>query len=448
MVKSADPAARERFLREGPTSASFSHPNAITVFDAGEDDGDLYIVMEVVEGPSLAGWLASKGPLPIDDAVRIARQVLAALAAAHAAGIVHRDVKPANVLLGDDGVAKLADFGIAKRFDELDDSVTGTGTVIGTPRYLAPEQALGAPITPATDVYAMGLLLFEMLTGRSPFPGASPVAVVIAQQSHPAADVRSLRADVPPLLAAIVARALNADPLARFPGAAEMAADLASASSLLRQGSFQEGVETQLIHVAAAPIVDVRSGETQLMPIAAGAAMPAEVIPTSGPPAAPLLRDTKRRFPLAAAVVALALLVAVGYALAGQGSGHLAIPQAAAARITATTTNAPAPAPVALPAAAILPLVGEVIPGFPMTTDLAVFLQQLKGDPSAAGSSSGAIANELSKVLAEHSARKQGERAKELRKHLAAWVSAGEVNPAIAAALDPLLAPLADAAGK
>ncbi len=160
----------------------------MTVFDAGEDDGDLFIVMELVDGPSLAHHLARTGPPPIDETVRLAVQVLSVLAAAHAAGIVHRDVKPANILIAADGETKLADFGIAKRFDDLDASVTSVGTVIGTPRYLAPEQALGLPVTPATDVYAMGIVLFEMLTGRLPFEADSPAAAALARQSRPAPD--------------------------------------------------------------------------------------------------------------------------------------------------------------------------------------------------------------------------------------------------------------------
>ena len=449
MVSSADPAARERFLREGPTSASFSHPSAVTVFDAGEDDGDLYIVMELVEGPSLAARLASEGRLPIDDAVRITHEVLSALAAAHAAGIVHRDVKPANVLLGGDGVAKLADFGIAKRFDELDDSVTRTGTVIGTPRYLAPEQALGAPVTPASDVYSMGLLLYEMLSGCTPFPGTSPVAVVMAQQSQAAPDVRLLRADVSSLLAATVARALARDPSARFTSAADMAIDLDAAWSPPSSGPSQSAIDTQVIHVAEVPAaevgaVGVRSGETQIMPVAAATA-----VPVISADAVPVVRERKRRFPRMAGVVAVLLLVAVGYALVGQGRGQLAIPQSAVDQLTATTvTAAAAQSAVAAPASVGLPLVSEIIAGFPGTTDPSVFLQQLRVDPTVVGSSGQALADELAKVLAERSARKQRDRAKELRNHLVTWVNAGDLNPAIAAALDPLLAPLAEAALK
>ena len=150
-----------------------------------------------------------------------------------------------------------------------------------------------------------------------------------------------------------------------------------------------------------------------------------------------------------AGVVAVLLLVAVGYALAGQGRGQLAIPQSAVDQLTATTvTAAAAQSAVAAPASVGLPLVSEIIAGFPGTTDPSVFLQQLRVDPTVVGSSGQALADELAKVLAERSARKQRDRAKELRNHLVTWVNAGDLNPAIAAALDPLLAPLAEAALK
>ncbi len=149
-IATADPEAKRRFVREARSSAGFTHPHAVTVFDAGEADGELFIVMELVDGPSLAEAMAERGPLPEGDAVRIATQVLSALGAAHASGIVHRDVKPANILLDARGDAKLADFGIAKRFDDLTDSLTATGLIVGTLRYLSPEQARGEPISPAS----------------------------------------------------------------------------------------------------------------------------------------------------------------------------------------------------------------------------------------------------------------------------------------------------------
>ena len=171
-----DPVVRERFRREARTSARFAHPNAVATYDAGEADGQLFLVMELVDGPSLARRLAAEGPLDMARACTSADAVLAALQAAHAAGIVHRDVKPANILLGRNGDVKLADFGIAKRLDDYSSELTGTGHFVGTPKYLAPEQLSGDPVTAATDVYATGVVLYEMVTGVAPFDAPTPLA--------------------------------------------------------------------------------------------------------------------------------------------------------------------------------------------------------------------------------------------------------------------------------
>ena len=440
LVGSADPAGRERFLREGPVAASFNHPNAVTVFDAGQDGSDLYIVMELVVGPSLAELLARRGPLAIDEATRIATQVLDALASAHAVGIVHRDVKPANVLLNADGMAKLADFGIAKRFDELEDSVTRVGTVIGTPRYLAPEQATGASVTPASDVYAMGILLFEMLTGCTPFPGDSPIAVIAAQQSHPARDVRSLRPEVSPQLAATVARALQRSPADRYPSAVEMAADLDDVSSPESALSASD-IATQLIQVAAVGAIGVRSGETQLLPVAGRVAAP-ESVP------ALVVRPPRHRFPRRAVLLAavIALLVGVGYVVSGPGLGGLTNTRFPFGASSTLTTNSAGSGATLAPVA--LPLVSEILAGFPVTDDAQVFLQQIQRDPALVGTAGAKLADELDKVLGERAVKKQRDRARQLREHLVKWVSTSELNPAIAAALDLLLAPLAEATGK
>ncbi|MDQ3469192.1 MAG: serine/threonine protein kinase, partial [Actinomycetota bacterium] len=203
-----DPLGRERFVREARSSAGFSHPNAVAVYDAGDADGSLFLVMELVDGPSLATALAD-GPLPLGRAVSVADDVLAALGAAHAAGIVHRDVKPGNILLGRDGRAKLADFGIAKRLDDLSGDLTLTGQFVGTPRYLAPEQVVGEPVTAATDLYAVGVVLFEMVSGRPPFDAGTPLATAIAHRDAPIPDVRmAAGAELPEHVAATIELAL------------------------------------------------------------------------------------------------------------------------------------------------------------------------------------------------------------------------------------------------
>lgn len=435
VAATADPAGRERFLREGQTTAGFSHRHAVTVFDAGEDDGDLYIVMELVDGLSLAEHLARTGPLPIDETVRIAGQVLSALAAAHAAGIVHRDVKPANILIGADGEIKLADFGIAKRFDDLDASVTATGMVIGTPRYLAPEQALGGAPTPASDVYSMGIVLFEMLTGRLPFESDFTMAAALAQQSATAPDVRALRPDAPAALAAVVAGALAAQPGERPATAAELLTALNAASS-------SAGAQPTQVMTPPMRVTDTRSGATQLFPSAtlnAGSQLPHT---STGRSAAVLF-------------AILLVLLGVGIAAATLGGDDPVDPVADQAVATAatepvatgpsdtepSTTEPLATEPLATQPPATQPPATEILPGFPATKDLEVFLEQVERNPDLLGESGEELADDLRKVI-EARGTKQRHEAEDLRNALDEWANEGKIPPAIAEALDELLATL------
>lgn len=446
-VATADPAGRERFLREGRTTAGFSHRNAVTVFDAGEDAGELYIVMEFVDGPSLAERLAQNGPLPVDEMVRISREVLLALAAAHAAGIVHRDVKPANILLGADGDAKLADFGIAKRFDDLGASVTSTGMVIGTPHYLAPEQALGHAATPATDVYSMGVVMFEMLTGQRPFDTAPLVADADGSQQSTALRLRTLRPGAPAALAAVVASALATQPVERPATATALLVALAAASSP---------------QVESTRVVE----PTLIMPASAGS-MP------DGPAATEVLRSapsnaghsaTERSSGRTAVLLFVGLLVFLGGAVAAAtlGSPDVADRDVLTAAATstlsvpadttplATAPAAPAttvPVTIAITAQAVEVVVPEptmvtLVPGFPVTDDLEVFLFQVESDPDLLGQSGAELADELRKVM-ELRGVEQREAAQKLQEELAKWVDDGEIPSAIGEALDELLAPLA-----
>jgi len=224
-----DEALRARFRREAIAAAKLGHPDIVATYDTGEDGDVAYIVMELVDGPTLRSVLDEHGPLPVARALRIAREVAAALDHAHRHGVVHRDIKPANVLLPADGPVKVTDFGIAKAAGASD--LTRTGTVVGTARYLAPEQVEGAGSDARTDVYAVGLLLYEMLLGRLPFGGDTEMAAAIARVTAAAPSVRSSRADVPPEVDAVVARCLERDPAARFQNAAELAAALDAAGA-------------------------------------------------------------------------------------------------------------------------------------------------------------------------------------------------------------------------
>jgi eukaryotic-like serine/threonine-protein kinase len=213
----------ERFRREARAVAQLAHPNIVTVIDRGEEAGRQFIVFEYVEGDDLKQVIEKAGPLPIDQVVELGSEIAAALAFAHERGIVHRDVKPQNVLLSE-GRAKVTDFGIARSLD-VDHGATQTGTVLGTSNYIAPEQASGQPIDDRSDVYSFGVVLFELLTGSVPFEGESFVAVALKHINEPAPSVLERRSDTPPRLARLVEAMLAKDHTAR-PSMDEVAGEL------------------------------------------------------------------------------------------------------------------------------------------------------------------------------------------------------------------------------
>jgi serine/threonine-protein kinase len=219
-----DPKFVERFRREARAAAALSHPNVAGVFDYGEDEGRNFIVMEYVRGRDLARLLREDGPLSSERTALIGAQIAEALAHAHEAGLVHRDIKPANVIVGPDDRVKVTDFGIARA--QADSSLTATGSVLGTAQYISPEQASGEQVGPASDVYSLGIVLYEMLTGSVPFTGDSTLAVAMRHMREEVPPPSSLTADVPPALDSIVARATAKRPLDRFRGAGELATEL------------------------------------------------------------------------------------------------------------------------------------------------------------------------------------------------------------------------------
>ncbi|MEV1083147.1 protein kinase [Streptomyces sp. NPDC050211] len=178
LPQDTDPTATSRFRLEAQTAARIDHPNVVGVLDFGEYDNRLFLVMELIEGASLARALAQSGALPADRVASIAAQAAAGLAAAHRQGIVHRDIKPANLLLDADGTLKIGDFGIARFLDDPGAALTATGQIVGTSLYLAPERALGQPAGPASDVYALGCVLYQLLTGRPPFQADTAIAIL------------------------------------------------------------------------------------------------------------------------------------------------------------------------------------------------------------------------------------------------------------------------------
>ena len=219
-----DPKFVERFRREARSVAALAHPNIATVFDYGEEDGRHFIVMELAEGRDLARVLREEGPFSPDRAVRIAEQICDALGHAHAAGVVHRDIKPANVIVGEQDLVKVTDFGIARAAGDA--SLTATGSLLGSAQYISPEQADGQPAGAASDLYAVGIVVYEMLTSAVPFTGDSPVSIAMRHLTGSVPAPSTLNPEVPPELDRVVARATARAPEERWPTAAAMAGAL------------------------------------------------------------------------------------------------------------------------------------------------------------------------------------------------------------------------------
>ncbi len=221
----ADEQFVERFRREASSAAGLQHPNIVGIYDRGEWDGTYYIAMEFIEGRTLKDVIRERGPAPSEAAVDIVLQILRAARFAHQRGVVHRDIKPHNVLIDADGRVKVADFGIARAGAS---DMTETGLIMGTSQYLSPEQAQGKPVDARSDLYSIGIVLYELLTGRVPFDAESPVAVALKQVSEVPVPPRELNPEIPPALDAVVLRALEKVPAQRFADADEFIAALQS----------------------------------------------------------------------------------------------------------------------------------------------------------------------------------------------------------------------------
>ena len=236
----ADPERHQRFVQEARSASALNHPNIVTIYEIGNDDGTTFIAMELVDGTPL-DRLIGGAPMPVATALDYAVQSAAALEAAHASGIVHRDIKPANIVVTRDGRVKVLDFGLAKLVERAASDATLTalatrpGAVMGTPAYMSPEQAQGERVGAWSDVFSLGGVLYEMLTGRRPFAGSSDAGLVTAILRDPPAPLRAARADTPADVDAIVTRALAKDPKDRYPDAGVMRADLAAALARLNR---------------------------------------------------------------------------------------------------------------------------------------------------------------------------------------------------------------------
>ncbi len=222
---SVDKTFVERFRREAQAAANLSHPNIVPVFDWGEDDGSYFIVMEYVDGRALSAVLKDPEPMPPRQIANIGAGVAAALAFAHRHGVIHRDVKPGNVLITPDGEVKVTDFGIARAVN-TEESLTQTGAVMGTAAYFSPEQAEGKGVDARSDIYSLGVVLYEMAVGRPPFTGDSPVAVASKHVRDQPILPRVANPAVPTALNAIIMKAMAKNPDERYGSAEELRADL------------------------------------------------------------------------------------------------------------------------------------------------------------------------------------------------------------------------------
>ncbi|MDP1792563.1 MAG: serine/threonine-protein kinase [Acidimicrobiales bacterium] len=320
----AQEAVRLRFEDEARNAGQLTHPNVVTVYDSGEHNGQPYIVMECLPGRSLRDEIA-KGPLPESFATVVALDALGGLEAAHAAGIVHRDVAPSNILLTDDGRAKIADFGIAKAGEGL--NTTMAGQIVGTPAYLSPARLQGAPALPADDIYALGVTLYEAVTGARLFSGPTPLAVAQTILDEPPPRLREARADLSPGFAAAVDGAMARDASARITTAAAMRAAI----------EHDAGEQTTLVGVVDAD----PAAATTTMPAAAG---PATAVASAAVPASAVAATSWRAFAARAprevwaAVGAIVLIGALVLVLANRD-----VSDPGTANTTATSTVAESP---------------------------------------------------------------------------------------------------------
>jgi serine/threonine-protein kinase len=313
-----DRTAVERFRREAQAAAGLNHPNVVSVFDTGSDEGVHYIVMEQVQGRTLADIIRNESALPPSRAADIAVGICRALASAHEKGMVHRDVKPGNVLLTPEGGVKVADFGIARVASV--DTLTATGSVMGTASYLSPEQARGGSIDPRSDIYSLGCVLYEMLTGKPPFDGETPLSIAYKHVEEQPVPPSSLNPAVPAELEAVVEKAMAKDPDDRYGSAAEMARDLREAAPT-----------APLEPTAAVPEVE----RTDVLPVSPQGPASTEPLPAT------VTRDVRRRWwPFAAVAGALA---ALALALALTLGRENPLPTASPSPTSSVEPTSPAP---------------------------------------------------------------------------------------------------------
>jgi eukaryotic-like serine/threonine-protein kinase len=436
-----DESGAARFEREARATAGLSHPNVVTVHDSGVEGDTAYIVMELLPGPSLADLLA-EGPLPVDEVVEVGRQVASALDAAHARGLVHRDIKPGNIAYAADGRVRVLDFGITQLTDTTDaQALTATHTVMGTAEYLAPEQAMGGRVDGRADLYALGCVLYALLAGRPPFKAATPVATMMMHANDPVPDVRTLRPETPDWLADLVHGLLAKSPDDRPAGAATVASALAARESV-------SGGATTVLPVAVA-------ATTQRL----DAAPPPPVLPPTGP-VEPERRGVAPLTWLLGAVALAAVAVLLWVLLKDDGQDPAATPsstpsatpsasQPATSEAPPTTkapTDTPSPTPSETPSAT-----PTADPADAVATSLAAFSDEVGVlerdgviDKDAAKTLDEGV-RDVEKALRDDDPEKVAEERDKLVEDYDKGVQDGTIPADATQRLDPLLADINDA---
>ncbi|MGE5636229.1 MAG: Stk1 family PASTA domain-containing Ser/Thr kinase [Nocardioidaceae bacterium] len=323
----------ERFRREASSAAALQHPNVVAVFDRGRHEGTYYIAMERLRGRTLKQILAEEGPLAELRAIELALQILAAAGFAHRRGVIHRDLKPHNVVVDEQGTAKVADFGIARAGAS---QMTETGSMMGTAQYLSPEQAQGQPVTPASDLYSIGVILYEMLAGRPPFDGDGAVSVALKHVSEEPPPLSLVRPGTHPALEAVVMTALAKEPARRWGSAEDFAAALEAArAQIVAAGNGGQETAERAALPGLLPGGEPPAGEPPREGDAAAAPPPGDPPPEAAPAGR---RRRWPRFTLTLIAFGLAALLALLGAAALQRANRVEVPRVVGAQLLRATT--------------------------------------------------------------------------------------------------------------
>jgi len=438
-----DPVFVERFLREARAMAALNDPHIIQIYFIGQDEDQTFFVMEFIDGESLSDWIKRDHRLPASDALKILMDAAQGLATAHSQGVIHRDIKPGNIMITTRGVVKVADFGIALASNDVSQKLTNTGALVGTPGYLSPEVCLGKPVDQRSDIFALGIVLFEMLTGRMPFNSESPLKLMLDVVEADIPDIREINPDIDEEVTRILGRMLAKNPVDRYQSCDELIADLKKHPLVMQGGPLQlrpwtasdaskstmVGVPTPITRDTRPPRMATPPPQVgaRTQPSAAGhtpAAATVQTLPPT-PSAAPPPARSKALPIAAAAVVVLAAL--------GWGIYNFGIRGQPEAPVPLATPAAPAPPPAIVPAATPISTVAAdpaAVDAAGATTTAAAVTSAQAPAPAA---NTATAADPIAEPAVRDSAAEELEREATRRRKLAAALRAAREREAAAA---------------